>query len=280
MNSRIRLNKIFSDQIVMTQFLMICGETICFVLGIIYFIQTIILLSTTEFLTLSAVFEEATLQGLIVTALLLILWPFFLRYSLIILEKNTHAIRAKRFQANIMDLFTQHRQIGILTTAEEYHLTADQVRKILYETLDAGFLKGSFSRIGSEELFELDPNFHIEAKQLRRLTLFREKINQYLKTYRIVALVKIANAFELPQETVEKELQRLLEQKQIQGYIENENFVQDLTPFIQQLQIGPKFDSCPFCSKDNLPKSKYCSHCGKNLELDEDELRVNRKILK
>lgn len=277
MNSRLSVNKIFSDRIVMTQVGMICGETICFVLNAIFLIQTIILLSTTEFLSIVTVFTQPAVQGLIVSAWILLVWPLFLRYLVIVVEKNTEMIRIKRFEATLMNLFQEKRQIYIQTTAEEYHLKADIVRKQIYNALDAGLLKGSFIRLGTEERFELAPNFQIEAKEQRRITLFREKINQYLKTYRIVAIEKIAKAFELPQDTVEKELRTLLEQKQIQGFIENENFVQDLTPFIQQLQTGQKLDPCPFCGKENLPRAQFCNQCGKNLVLEDDDLKIGLK---
>ncbi|MCP4760596.1 MAG: hypothetical protein GY870_02370 [archaeon] len=92
-----------------------------------------------------------------------------------------------------------------------------------------------------------------------------ENIVEYVKPYRWLSIAKTAKHFEISIGIAQNEINKLIREKKIIGFLDGDNLVRELSVISVDFTDLPE---CLFCNNKVLSHSKYCSTCGKELNYD------------
>jgi hypothetical protein len=245
-----------------------CGETVCFILIIIFGVQLIFFLLANPLETMLDLFNIPLLYGVSISVILFIFISPFTRWLLSYIESQSSLFRMRNLEIKLLQMLEATRQISISACSKEFKIDIDDIKVKLENLMHKGVIRGLITKKNNEEIYELTPDFNIQTEHERHYQNFRTNIEPFLKAYKWIPLDKIAKIFELSLPEVETELQQLIGNKKLQGYIDGNNFVHQLEALLDLNSTREDLEPCPFCNGNNLPNAMYCSRCGKNL-LDE-----------
>lgn len=272
MENTSRLHKIISekkiDNDLRLKIIIACGETVCFILLIVFGVQLIFFLLANPLENSAEILEISLLPGVVISALILLLLAPFSRWLLTYIENQSGLFRMRNLETKLLQILELTRKVSITACAKEFNIDRDDIKVKLENLMQKGIIRGLITKQGDEEIYELTPDFNIQTDHDRLFQYFRSNITSYLKAYKWIPLEKIAKTFELTLPEVEKELQKLISEKKLKGYIDGNNFVHQLEALFDLNIAREDLESCPFCNGTNLPNATYCCHCGKNLRDD------------
>lgn len=209
-----------------------------FISFIIFTILAIFELLTRQFYDIISTFELLTLQLSIIFFILFLIFPYVLENAKKLGDKTARKYNQQKFKKDFFEQIKGQRTIDILKMATEYDVNLVYVKNFLRDQLSQGLLKGELKK----DIFYVQEDFKIIDIKEKRINFMKENMPKFISAYKSLKIKDIASNFKVPKEVVLSHLTKLLEKKQLKGYLEEDTFYRDFSVDREEV-------NCPNCGK-------------------------------
>jgi len=236
-------------------------ETVSFVMFLVSSIIAILDFIFTTKYEFFELFKTPQFIIMVTSGLVFLFTPKFIKYIAIKGRELIKKIRMEDFKLNFVKNFRDIKEFDLNEISRKFKIELNDLKEIFGQLMADGVIKGDFEG----DKFILDEGFQIQTIEEANINKFKESIVEYVKPYRWLNIPKTAKYFQIPESVALQEIQKLIKEKKIVGFLDGENLVRELSLISADMTDFPE---CPFCENKVLPHSKFCSTCGKQIDFD------------
>ena len=246
-------------------------ESISFLAFLICGIITLIDFAFIDKYEMIEFFKTPNFIIMIISFIIFLITPKFIKFLGLKGQKIILDLKIQSFKDKFTKQYKDYEKFDLAEIGKENGITSEQMKKIFEDFLSIGLIKGEL--VGNS--FVLAENFQIRSIEEANFKKFKENIVEYIKPYRWLSIPKTAKYFHVPYRLALGEIERLIGERKLLGFLDGENLVRELSILSLELSDLPE---CPVCDNKVLSSSKYCSTCGKQINFDRIMSDLNNDI--
>jgi hypothetical protein len=193
-----------------------------------------------------------------------LLWPTIARIAVYQVNRVEFGVRKEQLTQEILNQLRANRRADVDFMAAQFQLTEADVEAALDHLMESGDIRGTLAG----GIFTLQADFEVMDERTRRLEAMKKGFMAFIQPYRFVSLKKIADNFKVPVSDIESQAQALIANKTIRGFIDGGNLVREIASIALDFTDLP---TCPYCDNRILENSIFCSTCGKEIIVEDDQ---------
>jgi hypothetical protein len=235
-------------------------ETIFIVITILTGIRLILFVSVNPIEKLNEFIGLPDFSWFLGSLAIVIFAPSILAHGSAQSAKFINKFMEEKFRTQFFNNEGNKPAYNLLELSVKYRIPKARIKELMEHFVSDGLLRGRFEGFDDTEEFVVEKDFEVKTADEKRKEIFDTEILEFLKPYKVVSLQKIAHAFKLSHDYVEKQISKLILDKKIIGFIDNDSLFRDLGVMMREFS---ELDSCKYCYNKILKGSDYCSFCGK-----------------